>query len=173
VDVGDFASSGAAIALVAQTPLEGAGYKVAGSAPLYADGGLGAAVAPSGSATATATAEPLTVGSGAVSAALTAAVTQRVPSFDRGELLLSHDGALVDAVSLQSALGAPPGTITNLTIENLPGGKSTATLASGLYYVSIRVWSSANPTQTFHRAAFAAPVDLRNASAATISLPIN
>ena len=175
IDVGSFVSSGTPVTLAAQTPSEGAAvYKVAGSAPLYADGAFSATVTTTGSsASATVAPAALGVAPGAIASTLTASVTQRTPIFDRGELILSHDGAIIDSISLQPALVAAPGTLTNLTVGNLPGGNSGNTFDAGLYYLSMRVWSSANPAQTFQRDAFITPLDLRGANSATISVPID
>jgi hypothetical protein len=176
IDTGVFVSSGATIALTAQIPLEGPGvYQVAGAAPLFEDGPLGTTVAPaasSGTGAVTFSAPSLSVAAEAVSASVEVVVTQSLSrSFNRGELLLSRDGALVGTVALDGQLQQTTGSPI-ATLAELPGGTPDASFESGLYYMSVRAWNSSSPSTTLSRATYISPVDLRQSDARTVSVPI-
>jgi hypothetical protein len=91
--------------------------------------------------------------------------------YNKGELILSHDGAIVQTFALDSALAQSANAI--LTISGLPGGGVSGTFADGLYYVSVRVWNSGNPTGTLKREIYPAPLDLRTGALSTYQLNID
>jgi hypothetical protein len=176
IDTGVFVSSGAAIALTEQTPLEGPGvYQVAGAAPLFEDGSLGTTVAPApsnGTDAVTVIAPSLSVASEAVSASVEVAVTQPLSRpFNRGELLLSRDGAIVGTVALDGQLQQTTASPV-ARLDQLPGGTVDATFESGLYYMSVRAWNASSPSTTLTRSTYISPVDLRQSDAGTFSVPV-
>lgn len=176
VDYGTFAS-GSNVSLLTADPTEGAStYRVAATAPLFADGVLTTTVtAPSGStSTATLVAVPtLFVASGAASNTTTVTVTQTTPKkYDRGDLIISRDGAIVATAVLDSVLAQ--GAASALAISGLPGGDGTGGIfSSGVYYVSVRVWKSADPAGTLNRETYPTALDLSSGSITSYSLNID
>jgi hypothetical protein len=156
-------------------PVEGRGtYQVALSAPLYADGPLGSTVTlPSvgGGATSTFTAAALSLPAGASAASVSGTVNVATPGkYDRGELVLTHDGAIIATAPLDSYLSHAQSSATFL--DSLPGGTSQSTYASGLYDAEVWVWNSTAPTVTLNREPSANPIDVRSGSASGITLNI-
>jgi hypothetical protein len=112
----------------------------------------------------------LTVASGATAASITASVTTASPTkYNKGELIVSHDGAVIGTAPLDSVLAAG-GTVT---VSGLPGGGSGTSFGSALYYLSARVWNSSDPAGTLNRQWYSSPVDLRSASATGVAVTIN
>ena len=162
IDSGTF-SSGASVALTTSTPLEGAGsYRASATAPFYADGALTTTVStPGGTSTATVlVAVPtLSVASGSASNSLSLALTQSTQGkYNKGELIVSHDGAIVATAPLDSLFAQ--GGSGQLTITGLPGGTASAALLSAVYFISVRAWNSNNPTGTLSREIYPTPADL-------------
>jgi hypothetical protein len=162
--------SGTAVTPNTATPVEGAStYKVAASAPLFTDGALTTAtVTPTAGL---ANLPTLSLASGAtttvtmsISKASTATTTT---TYDQGDLIISHDGAIVATAVLDSVMGSAAST---LTITGVPGGNGTAN--SALDYVSIRAWNSSNPTGTLNRVIYSTPLDLSSGSTASYSIQI-
>lgn len=171
VDSGTYVSSGATITVVSAAPAEGAGtYQVAASAPLYADGLLGAMVAAPATAGVT-TAGSVTVGtlafaSGNSAASVAASVRpSSAGKYDHGELMLSQNGQLIASAPLDAALAAGGGTVQ---LAGVPGGTPAS-----IYYVSVRAWSSSDPAGTLARQWYPDAVDLRSATSANVQLSIN
>jgi hypothetical protein len=92
--------------------------------------------------------------------------------YNKGELIFSHDGAIVATASLDAILLAQTATGT-LTISGLPGASTAGQFAAGLYYVSVRTWNTSNPTTTLNREIYPTPLDLRTVSLSSYSLAIN
>jgi hypothetical protein len=162
--------------LLAAAPQEGASrYSVAAISPFYGDGAFSdTPVAPPAVATDTATftvpaiSVPSTSGSGTISAQVSAATPGK---YDKGALLVTHDGAVIAAVPLDAAL-VGSATSSTVSIPGIPASNS-ATFDEGLYYVDAWVWNSANPGSTFNRQPVNAAVDLRNALTANTTVTIN
>ena len=162
-------------ALSTAVPVEGTGaYKVAASAPVYSDGVFGATVTAPATITTTAVtfagptiAVPSTATSGIVTASLTVATPGR---YDKGVLVLSHDGAIVSVVALDSMLAQATGTVP---LSGVPGGSGTASFDAGVYYAEAWVWNSGDAIGTFSRQASAVVIDLRAGSTASTALTIN
>jgi hypothetical protein len=179
LDYGTF--SGSAVSLTQNAvPAEGAStYRVAASAPLFADGVLTTTVTGN-SATTTAVAVPtLSAAAGTTAIATPVTVSQTTPKqYDHGDLIISHDGAIVatavlDPILTQSAPSTAPSAASTLTISGLPrGGGTTGTLNSALYYVSVRLWNTSNPATTLNRVTYPNPLDLRTGSTAAYSIQI-
>jgi hypothetical protein len=175
IDSGTWASSGSSITVVSAAPLEKAGtYIVAASAPSFSDGALTTTVSrPAATGTTPTTAPPpvsispvatlaLAAGSsaGTISASVSPAVAQK---YQHGELLVSHDGALVAAAPLDAALGTSGGA--TITVSGVPSGTSSA-----LYYLSVRVWDSSGNVQ---RQSYPTAIDLRGSASGALPLTIN
>lgn len=167
VDSGTYVASGDTVTVVSAAPRQGGGkYVVAGTAPNYADGPLTALVAPpaSGTTPATVTVPGLSLGAGASAGFIVATVTPATAGkYNQGELLISHEGALVSSVPLGSVL-AQGGNVS----ATAPAGT-----ASSYYYVSVRVWNSSNPSGTLARQWYPSVIDLRSGTSGSVSLTIN
>jgi hypothetical protein len=172
IDYGTF-TSGSNVTVTSSDPTEGTStYRVAGTAPLFTDGALTATVSPT---TTTVAVPTLTAASGAVLDSTTITISKTTPGkYNKGELIFSHDGAIVatavlDTILTQTANGT-------LTISGLPGGTNASTagqFAAGLYYLSVRTWNTSSPTTTLNREIYPNPVDLRTGSFTTHSLNID
>lgn len=173
LDYGTYSSG--AVSVTAADPTEGAStYRVAGTAPLFADGALTATVTgQSGSTTTSAIAVPtLAAASGATLNTTTVTIGKASSTtYNKGELIFSHDGNIVQTVALDSVLTQSANA--TLTISGLPGGGSAGQFAGGLYYLSVRVWNSSNPTGTVTRETYPRPLDLRTGISSGYSLTIN
>jgi hypothetical protein len=91
-------------------------------------------------------------------------------TYNKGELIVSHDGAIVATAALDSTLGQ--NAATSLTISGLPSGSTGATLDSALYYVSVRVWNSGSPATTLNRVTYPNALDLRTGAVPSYSIQI-
>jgi len=173
IDYGTF-SSGSDVSLTTVDPSEGAGtYRVAATAPLFADSVLTTTVKGNSSAVTSVAVPTLTAASGSTFNATTFRVTPTTAKkYDRGDLIISHDGAIVATAVLDSLLAQS--STSTLTISSLPaGGNGFGTFDSALYYVSVRVWSSANPNTTLAREVYPTALDLRSGSITSYSLNID
>ncbi len=174
IDSGTWASSGSSITVVSAAPLEKAGtYIVAASAPSFSDGALTTTVSePAATGTTSTTPPPVSIppvaalalaagsSAGTISASVAPAAAQK---YQHGELLVSHDGALVAAAPLDAALGTSGGA--TITVSGVPSGTSSA-----LYYLSVRVWDSSGNVQ---RQSYPTAIDLRGSATGALPLTIN
>jgi len=166
IDTGTYTSSGTTITVTSATPTEGAGvYRVGATAPLFNDGSLSSSTEVS--STSTQVPVPTLSPTSGTTASITATVTEASGQYDQGELIVSHNGAVVGTASLNSVL--PAGG--SVTVSGLPGG------SSALYYLSVIVWNStgsSNPTgPAFVHQSMPSPVDLSSGSATGVTVAIN
>jgi hypothetical protein len=171
VDSGTYVSSGATVTVVSAAPLEGAGtYRVAATAPFYADGALTVTVSAPTTAGVT-TAGPVALGTlalatGTSAASVSATVKPATAGkYDHGEIMLSQNGQLVASGSLDAALQAGGGSVQ---LTGVPGGTSTS-----IYYLTVRAWNSGDPAGTLTRQWYDTPVDLRAGGSASVQLTVN
>ena len=168
VDSGTWTTNGT-VTLVSAAPKEGQGtYLVAASAPGFSDGTLSAnaSVSPPKSGTAMIVVPALSLESGATAGSLAATVTATTPGkYDQGQLLLSHDGALVMATSLDAVLTQGAGGI--VTVAGLPAGTPDA-----VYYATVRAWKSTDPGSV-QRQWYPQVIDLRTSTSGSIALTVN
>jgi hypothetical protein len=169
VDSGTWSTNGT-VTIVSAAPAEGAKtYKVAAVAPGFSDGALDPKISVSkpNSGTATVVVPALKLGAGATAGSLAATVIATTPGkYDQGELLVSHDGVLVAAASLDAVLTQGTGGI--VTVANLPSGTPEA-----VYYVTIRAWKSTDPGGSVQRQWYPQVIDLRSTTSGSIALPVN
>jgi hypothetical protein len=104
--------------------------------------------------------------SGSSEGTLTGTVTfSTAGQYDSGFVLISHNGQVIDAVELATlATGSP--TSVSFT-DQLPSENPNAT-----YDVTVRTWSSVDPTTTLVRTAATTQVDLRSSTAQSVSIAI-
>jgi hypothetical protein len=170
-------SSGSTLTLSTATPSEGTGaYKLAASGAVFGDGDLSGTLTPPSTNTTTATTftgPTLGVPSGATSGTITANVSITSPQkYDKGVVVVTHDGAIVSATALDSLL-VPAQASGTLTISSIPAGAASASFDAGTYYAEVWVWNSSDPGGTFVRQPATALVDLRATNAATLALTIS
>jgi hypothetical protein len=174
IDTGTFVS-GSNVTISTVTPTEGAStYRVSATAPLFTDGVLTSTVTGTGGSTAvsSATAPALTPESGAVSSSAQFTMTQTTPGkYNQGELIISHDGAIVATASLNTMLAQAGGG--TLAISGLPGGTSSNVFAAGVYYVSVRTWNTSNPTETLNREIYPTALDLSSGNVTGFAVNID
>jgi hypothetical protein len=171
LDSGTYSTSATSVTLVSAAPAERAGgYLVAASAPSFTDGALTTTVSapPTGTTTPVVVTVPaLTLAPGATSGSISASITQATArKYDHGELLVTHDGALVATTPLDAALAQGAGA--TLTIEGLPTGTAAA-----LYYVAVRAWNSRDASGTLQRQSYPTAIDLRSSATGALPLTIN
>ena len=169
IDSGTFTTSGASVTLVSAAPAQGKGnYVAAASAPEYRDGAFSATLSqPAAGVTATAAPPGLSLATGANAGTLTTTVSAaRAGKYDHGELLLTHDGALVASTALDAALAQ--GGNASVVLTGVPAG-----LPAALYYLTVRAWNSSDPTHTLTRQSYPTPIDLRSSATGSAELTIN
>jgi hypothetical protein len=183
---GTYSSSGSTITLTNSTPLENAGvYKVGATAPLFADGVVsantvvkatpGSTIPATNSTTTTATPLPTTItpvpvtvpalspANSAASGSIVATVTAAGVN-NQGELLVSHNGAVIGSASLNGVLGNNGGTVT---VSGLPSGV-------GNYYLSAIAWSSNDPTKAItYESLGSSPVTVNAGGSTSVAVTIN
>jgi hypothetical protein len=171
IDSGTWSTNGT-VTVVSAAPKEGAGtYLVAASAPGFSDGTLEAktSVSPPKSGTAMVVVPALALESGATAGSLSATVVATAPGkYDQGQLMLSHNGALVAAASLDAVLKQGTGGI--VTVPGLPSGTPDA-----VYYATVQAWNStsSDPATTAQRQWYPQVIDLRTSTSAAIALTVN
>jgi len=171
IDSGTYAASGASVTLVGAAPAEGAGrYLVAATAPSFTDGTLTTTVSapPVGTTTPVPVPVPaLTLAPGVTSGSISASVTQvTAGKYDHGELLVTHDGALVATTPVDAALLQGAGA--TITVNGVPSGTS-----ADLYYVAVRAWNSRDATGTLQRQSYPTAIDLRGSATGAVQVTIN
>ncbi|HWW79527.1 MAG TPA: DUF4382 domain-containing protein [Steroidobacteraceae bacterium] len=181
IQSGTYSSSGSAITVTSSTPTEttnasgAAAYRVGATAPLYADGTLSfstmvvsnaASLVPASSTTTTPTpvavAVPsLTPANSSAAGSIAAAITAPAGSYIGGELIVSHDGAIVGVAPISSS------TLLNgtgsATVNGLPSGDV------GNYYLSVILWTSSS----FKSESITSPVTVTGGSATDVAVTID
>jgi len=108
---------------------------------------------------------PTSVSGQTISAAV--AVRQTTAGrYDKGYLIVSHDGAIVATAQLDTALTQSGGS--TLAISGLPSA-----VDSSLYYVSVRVWNSSDPAGRLNRVTYPTALDLRTGGTTSYSVQID
>ena len=176
ISFGTYSSAGT-LTLSTSVPTEGTGaYQIAASGTVYGDGAFSGTLTPPATTTTTATTfsgPTLAVPSGATSGTITANVTiANVQRYDKGALVITHDGAIVTVTALDTLLVPAQGS-GNLTIGAIPAGTSSTSFAAGTYYAEAWVWNTNDPAGTFSRQPATAIIDLRATNTASIALTIN
>jgi hypothetical protein len=156
LDYGTFSASGVSLN-TATTPTEGTStYRVAASAPLFTDGVLTTTVSPKTTPVAVPTLSPAS----GITNTTGVTMSQTSPgTFDSGQLIISHDGAIVATAPLDTIMGRSGAS--TLTISLPSGSGAAGSRNSALYYVSVRVWNSTNPAGTLNRVTYPNALDLR------------
>jgi hypothetical protein len=164
-----------ALTLTSVMPVQGTGaYGVATSAELFTDAAFGATVAaPAVNVTTAVTLSvpTLNVISGATPASLTGTLQLARPgAYDRGELIISRDGAIVSATPLDALLGQSSAT---MSVNDLPGGTTSVAFAQGVYGAAVWVWNSSDPAATFNRQSSSTVIDVTQGNASGLDFQVN
>ena len=147
-------NAGGTLTFTTAKPAEGTGsYLVVASAPAHSDGAITASsatpvfrVVPSASAQALYPAPPPSASG--TSATLTLALTPSTTStYNRGTLLISSGGRVVDTVDLTQALlsGGGGRSALALSVQALPAGTAGSAYATAVYDFEVRVWNTGTP----------------------------
>ncbi len=158
----------------AVAPAEGSGaYSAVFSANNFKRAAAAAAVAASGTSTSFVTPPTmLPLATVAQLGTITGNLIQsKAGAWDRGLLVVSHRGAIVNAITLDTVLSANGGSGGAYAITSLPSGSKANPLAGGAYDVYLRIWNSKTPdkVKTIQLKDLA---DLRSASAATMNVTL-
>ena len=171
-----YGTFGASFTLAAAAPQEGASkYSVAALSPFLGNGAFSnTLLAPPATATDTVAftvpdvAIPSTAASGTIAALVSAATPGK---YDKGALLVTHNGAVITTVPLDAVLvGSPTSATVNVT--GIPASSSSA-FDRGLYYLEAWAWNSADAKGTFTRQPVSTAVDLRSTLTANATVTIN
>ena len=171
-----YGTFGASFTLATAAPQEGAStYAVAALSSSYGNGAFAnALLAPPAtkSEPVAFTVPDIQIPSTAASGTIAAVVSAATPGkYDRGALLVTHDGAVVTAVPLDSALaGAAASTTVNVT--GVPASSSSG-FDRGLYSLEAWAWNSADAKNSFTRQPVSTVVDLRSTLTASATVTIN
>ena len=171
-----YATFGPSFALTAAAPQEGAAkYSVAALSSFYGNGAFSnTLLAPPATATDTATftVPEIPIPSSAASGTISAVVSQATAGkYDKGALIVTHDGAVVTTVPLDEAL-AGSATSTTVNVTGIPASSASG-FDRGFYYLEAWAWNSSNPANTFTRQPAATAVDLRSALTANATVTLN
>ena len=172
IDVGTYVS-GATVALASVTPVQGAStYLVSAQAPLFSDGTLTTRLSQPSGGTALVSIPSLIPADGSSTSTISISVAATTPGkYDHGELIVSHDGGIVQTVTIDALL-AQNGRAT-LLIPDIPGGGGGSSFDNAVYYVSARAWNSRDPAGTLQRESYSTPVDLRAGSVTGLSVNVD
>jgi hypothetical protein len=171
-----FGTFGTSFTLTAAAPLEGASkYSVAALSSFNGNGAFSnTLLAPSATTTDVAgftvpeVQIPTTAASGTIAAQVSAATPGK---YNKGALLVTHNGAVITTVPLDEAL-AGSATSATVNITGIPASTG-ATFDRGLYYLEAWAWNSSDPKGTFTRQAVSTAVDLRSTLTANATVAIN
>jgi Domain of unknown function (DUF4382) len=179
IDTGTYSSSGSTITLTQAKPAEGAGtYKVGATAPLFVDGTISAntvvtatpastlavstAPTPLPSITpVTVTVPALTPANSAASGSINATITVSGGPYQGGQLLVSHNGAVVGSASLNSVLSKGGGSAP--PVNGLPSGV-------GNYYLSVIVWGATTASYKYESVGSPVTVSAGGQTAAAVTI---
>jgi hypothetical protein len=171
-----FGTFGTSFTLTAAAPQEGAArYSVAALSPFYGNGSFSnSLLAPPAATTDVAGITvpdvqiPSTSASGTITAQVSAATAGK---YNKGALLVTHNGAVITAVPLDDAL-AGSATSATVNVTGIPASNASG-FDRGLYYLEAWAWNSSDPKGSFTRTAVTTAVDLRSTLTANATVTIN
>lgn len=163
IESGTYSTSGSTITVTGTAPVQGSGtYTVGATAPLFADAIGSATVAP-GTVYTSNQASPTTVAATvpSLSPANSAAVgsisaTISMGAYTQGELLVSHNGAVLGSATIASGAA---------TVSGLPSG-------DGNYYLSLILWNTGAESTSLYQSV-TSPVTVTAGSATPVSITVN
>jgi hypothetical protein len=171
-----YGTFGSSLSFVAAAPQEGASkYSVSALSPLLGNGDFADTLLAPAAVTTTAAsftvpdiAQPSGAAAGTISATVSAGTQGK---YDKGALLVTHNGTLVTVAPLDDALaGAATSTVVN--VADVPASAASG-FERGLYYLEAWAWNSADPEGTFTRQPVSGAVDLRTTLTASATVTVN
>jgi uncharacterized protein DUF4382 len=170
-----FGTFGTSFTLTGAAPQEGASrYSVSALSPFYGNGSFSnTLLAPAAATTDVAgfTVPDVSIPSTAASGSIATQVSAATPGkYDKGVLLVTHNGAVITAVPLDDALAGSAASAT-VNVTGIPASNAS-TFDRGLYYLEAWAWKSSDAKNSFTKAASTA-VDLRSTLTATATVTIN
>lgn len=168
--VGEYVANGAP-ALSEVVPVEGGGSFSAIADATFFTRGAPTVVAPpaSGGMTYFAGASLAVNPAVAVPGTIRVNVTAGTPArFDRGQLVITRFGLIVDSVDISGLLAAG-GTAV---VDDIPAGSAAKPLPAGVYFAFARVWNSGNPLLRPRIVPILEAADLRTSANATLALAL-
>jgi hypothetical protein len=164
VDWGTYVAGGN-VALTTVTPTQGQStFFVSAEAPLIGTGTSVVSLAPPASGTGPVEIAVPALLSSSATGTVSITVSPGTPGkYNQGELILSHDGQIVQTVAIDSLLTQNGGA--TLQVQGIPVGGSASAFDNSVYYVSTRAWNSTDPAGTLQRQSITTPIDLSSGSA--------
>lgn len=108
------------------------------------------------------------VSSGAISVNL---ALSNISTYDKGYLVLEHEGKIITTVDIASSLGASAtGTVPTINLSGIPAGSSTVKQPGATYYGYFVLWNSAHPFKTLKVLHIPQLIDLRSSNSAVVTL---
>jgi len=170
IESGTWSNSGSTITVTSSAPVEGtSNYSVGATAPLFADAPISnAAAAPTSSTTfytTNPTAAPTTgvlnvsvPSPSPVNPAALGSISANVSmsTFTQGELLVSHNGAVIGSAAIKSGAA---------TVTGLPSG-------SGNYYLSVILWNTGDESNFDYQSA-TSPVTVTAGSTTSVTVTLH
>lgn len=171
-----YGTYGSGFSLRSNDPEEGASrYALAAVSPQYGHGTFADTVLgppASSSDTASFAVPAIGIPADAVAGTLSTTVTvETAGKYDKGVLIVSHDGAVVTVVSLDDLLQQQVGTAF-VEVPDVPAGTASSARAASGYYIEAWTWKASDPEDTFARHAGADLIDLRAVETAAASVTI-
>ena len=84
-------------------------------------------------------------------------------NYDHGDLLLTHNGALVASTPIDAVIKAGG----SVTLSAVPAGTPAA-----VYYVAVRAWNSGSP-EMLHRQSVTGALDMTSSTTGAVELTLN
>jgi len=158
--------------LVEVVPQQGTGgFSARAGALQYAPSSFVAVLPPTTGSTTAITLPALTVDAavatpGAINFNVTTLTAGR---FDRGQVVVSRYGMIVNSQSIDDVLAGNGGTVT---MSNLPAGSTALTNPGAVYYAYLRVWKSTNPLLRPRIVPVLGLADLRSSASASLNVTL-
>jgi hypothetical protein len=169
--VGDYVGGGDPT-LASLVPQQGAGSFAARAGALqYTPSSFVAVIPPAGGSDTPVTMPALDVDTtvatpGAITFNVTALTAGR---YDKGQVVVSRYGMIVNSIAADSVLATNGGAIT---MSNLPAGSATLTNPGAVYFAFLRVWNSGNPLIRPRIVPVLGLADLRTSSSASLNVTL-
>ncbi len=169
IESGTYSTSGSTITVTSAAPLEGSSsYAVGATAPLFADALSSSKVAPTAASqvftsnqASVSTTNLVYAAVPSLSPANSAAVgsisaTISMGAYTQGELLVSHNGAVIGSAAISSGAA---------TVSGLPSG-------DGNYYLSLILWNTGAESSSVYQSV-TSPVTVTAGSATPVAITVN
>jgi Domain of unknown function (DUF4382) len=163
IESGTYSTSGSTITVTSTAPVEGSSnYLVGATAPLFADALGTSKVAPgtvytsnqASPTTVPATVPSLTPANSAATGSISATIS--MGAYTQGELLISHNGAVIGSAAVSNGAA---------TVSGLPSG-------DGNYYLSLILWNTGAESTSVYQSV-TSPVTVTAGSSTSVAITVN